>query len=464
MQLSSEHLFSLICTLLIVIGLGLYAAKKVKTAADYAIGGQSTGVSIVAGTIIGTILGGASTVGTAQLAFTIGLSAWWFTLGAGIALLLLGAFYARPLRSSCLQTIPQFLVVNYGPAAGPLGSITSSVGIFFSLVANILSAMPLVYAIFALNSWQAASVVFFLIVVYVFFGGLWGTGLVGVFKTVLIYVTLVTVAVLSYRGLGGIEGIKTCFPAYPWFSLFGRGFWIDFGSGLSLIVGTLSTQTYIQAVYAAKDVQAARCGAIAAGLIALPIGIPSILVGLFMKVNHPTINAIEALPLFILNYLPHWLGGIALATLLLASIGSAAGLALGVGTMLSRDIIGKILKAPSDAIMLKVSRLTVLLITLAAVMVTFGNLKSLVLEWNYLSMGLRGAGTFLPLTMAVFMPGRINGFWALWSMGAGAATSLLWKIIIPDGIDPLYAGLIVCALFILIGYIRRQQRPVNCKE
>ena len=89
---------------------------------------------MVSGTIVGTIIGGASTVGTAQLAFSVGFSAWWFTLGAGIALLVMAAFYAGPLRASKLQTIPQFLALHYGARAGKLAAVAASVGIFFSIV------------------------------------------------------------------------------------------------------------------------------------------------------------------------------------------------------------------------------------------------------------------------------------------------------------------------------------------
>jgi SSS family solute:Na+ symporter len=448
---TSEHIYGLVITLLIVTFVGLGAARKVKNAADFAVGGRRSGVTLVAGTIIGTIIGGASTVGTAQLAFTVGLSAWWFTLGAGLALIFLALFYARPLRSTGLETIPQFLVVSYGPAAGPLTSLASSAGIFFSVVANILSAVPLVTAIFAFDSLQAAGLVFLLVVVYVFFGGVWGTGLVGVVKTLLILVMLAAVGWVTWREMGGIAGFTAAFPAYPWFSLFGRGFWVDAGSGLSLIVGTLSTQTYIQAIYAARDADTARRGAVVAALITLPTGIPAVMVGMFMRLHHPDIPPIEALPLFILQYLPPWLGGVSIAALLLAAVGSAAGLALGVGTMLSRDIFGLWAKAAGPRAGLWLNRAVVLLVTLAAALFTFGNLRSLVLEWNFLSMGLRGAGIFLPLSAAVFWPGRIKKKTAIWSMAAGAGVSLVWKIIFPQGLDPLYAGLAASALLLAAG-------------
>ena len=39
---------------------------------------------------MGTLVGGSSTIGTAQLAFDYGISAWWFTLGGGV-----GAYFAE---------------------------------------------------------------------------------------------------------------------------------------------------------------------------------------------------------------------------------------------------------------------------------------------------------------------------------------------------------------------------------
>ena len=108
MQLTATHYISLAVTLLVTLLPGLLAARRVKSADDYNVGGRSSGAGLVAGTIIGTIVGGAATVGTAQLGFKLGLTAWWFTLGSGIALLLMAAFYAVPLRRSSLTTIAEY--------------------------------------------------------------------------------------------------------------------------------------------------------------------------------------------------------------------------------------------------------------------------------------------------------------------------------------------------------------------
>ena len=123
-----------------VFGVSALMVMPLMAGAQMASGRPITIVApFVAGSIAGTVVGGGATVGTAQLAYSSGLSAWWFTLGSGIGLLILAAFYAKPLRNSGLETIPQFLVFYYGQTSGPLTSFVSSAGIFFSIAASLLS-------------------------------------------------------------------------------------------------------------------------------------------------------------------------------------------------------------------------------------------------------------------------------------------------------------------------------------
>lgn len=100
MELTIDHLIIMLLTVALVIGGGIYSARSVKSAEGYSLGGRSAGVPLVAGSIAGTVVGGGATVGTAQLAYSMGLSAWWFTLGSGIAFMLMGLFYAGKLRAT----------------------------------------------------------------------------------------------------------------------------------------------------------------------------------------------------------------------------------------------------------------------------------------------------------------------------------------------------------------------------
>ncbi|WP_088226620.1 sodium:solute symporter family protein [Desulfosporosinus sp. FKB] len=451
MHLTTVHIIFIILAVVFVIGVGVYSGTRVKSAEDFAGGGRAS-APLVAGIIMGTLVGGSSTVGTAQLAFQVGVSAWWFTLGAGIGCLALGLFLAKPLRESGKETIPQFLVSTYGPNSGPITTVFSSIGIFLNVVAQILAANALLASMFGLNLITGSLISIILVVLYVFFGGNAGSGMTGIAKLLLLYSSLIVVGVLAYSQAGGIAGITSHFPAFPTFSLFGRGFEIDFAAGFSLLVGVISTQTYFGALFAAKDAATARRGALISAILIPPTGIAGILVGLYMKMNFPKMSAAEALPTFVINYLPSWFSGIVLGTLLIAVIGTGAGLVLGISTMLTKDVYKRFI-APqaSDRTVLFVSRgLLVVVAALNLVFVT-GNLKSLILQWSFLSMGLRGCTVCIPLLGAIFFKDKVSSKAGLIALVLGPVACLAWKLIYPKGIDPLYIGLLASFVCLVIG-------------
>ena len=457
MQLTSTHFFSLIITLLATMLPGILAARQVKSAEDYNVGGRSAGAGMVAGTIIGTIVGGAATVGTAQLGFKLGLTAWWFTLGSGIALMLMAIFYSVPLRRSGLTTIAEFLVTNYGKPAGWLATLSACAGIFFSIVASTLTALHLVAAIFNVPLTLAAGVIILVTAALVFFGGLSSSGMAGIFKIMLIFASIFVGGFLAYSDMGGYAGMRAVLPEQPWFSLFGRGV----GDGLfslgAMIVGVISTQTYVQAIFSAKNGRAAAAGCLSAALVVIPVGLPSVMIGMFMHAQHPEINSIDALPLYLATYLPEWLGGIGLAAVLLSALGSIAGLALGVGTMISRDVVTKVWTGLTAQGQLWASRLSVLAVSVAAMVFVFLHLDSSVLEWNYLSMALRGSGIFLPLTFCIFFPRKVRASMGVAAMGAGIFAALFWRHVSSIEVNSLLPALCYNLFFLMIGLFWKER-------
>ena len=118
MHLSALHVVGLVATILLIIGIGVYSGRKVKSAADFSSGGGKAGSWIVCGAIMGTLVSSQATIGTAQLAFSYGMSAWWFTLGSGIGCLILALGYAAPFRrSGCRENWWQ--TRPWASAAGP---------------------------------------------------------------------------------------------------------------------------------------------------------------------------------------------------------------------------------------------------------------------------------------------------------------------------------------------------------
>ena len=93
----------------------------------------------------------------------------------------------------------------------------------------------------------------------------------------------------------------------------------------ALVLGVLSTQTYAQSVLAGRSDRVAVSGALWSALLIPPIGLGSALVGMVMRMRHPDMTPAQAFPRFVLEFMPDWLGGVVLATLLITVLVAGAG-------------------------------------------------------------------------------------------------------------------------------------------
>ena len=448
MEISTAQLALMLATIALVLASGLYAARSIRSAEGFSLNGRSAGAPLVAGTIAGTCVGGGATVGTAQLAYSLGLSAWWFTLGTGIALVVMGLFYARPLRRTSLETIPEFLGIRYGKSASVFSSLVSSVGIFFSAVASMLPGLHLISTLFGVGYGTAAFALIALVACYVFFGGMKSAGVGGILKMIVLWLSLCLAGVTAWRGLPALTA-ATPLASGTW-SLGHAGAQSIAAGLLSLIVGIISTQSYIQAIFSAANPRTATVGAFTAALIVIPVGLPSSIIGIYMHAAAPDIAPILALPTYLFTHAGTLIGSIAMGGIVLSLVGSIGGLSLGIGTMLSHDVFAPLLAVKSEGRLLLLNRLMVLLVMALAALFAICFIDSEVLVWNYLSMALRGGGIFLPLTLAIFFPERLSPRWAIASMLLSTAAAVA-AAAFESAIHPLFIGLIVSAALILPG-------------
>ena len=455
--ISSTHIIGMIITLLVIVGFGLYAGTRVKDERDFAGSSRKGGAAVVAGTIMGTMVGGNATIGTAQLAFLYGLDAWWFCIGAGIGFLALGTFMLKPIYASKITTIPEYLVGTYGPAIGPISSIFTSFGIFFNVIANGLAAVALLTSVVNLNPTVAVIITILITLAYVMAGGIQGTGIVGTVKILLLYAAMIAAAGLALYQFGGIRAMYHAFPEpFPWFSLFGRGVSRDLAAGFSVVVGVICTQTYIQAVAATRSFGKARLGALLSAFLIPPFGVCGVLVGLYMRAhlaNFPGLitASSQVLPVFILHYMPPLFAGIILATLFISVIGTIAGLNLGISTMLTRDIYKPyIAKEANDQKALWVQRTLILGLCVVAVVCVRSSLGKLLLGFAFLSMGLRGCTALFPFLGAMFCKRLVTPAGGIAAAISGPLTDFIWHSLYPKGMSSLYPGLMVSAIVLIV--------------
>ena len=448
------ELVGVIVTVVLILALSIYSGTKGKS------GSSKNGAVVTAGIIMGTLVGGSSTVGTAQLAYNYGMSAWWFTLGGGIACLVLALGFVGPLRHNGGKTLISMVENEFGASAGMAASILNTVGTFINIISQMIAASAVLAVLFpSLGLYWELIISMIFMILYVVIGGQKGAGMVGILKLCLLYISMVACAIIvliKCSGVGGfvdmVKGIDNP-DNIQFFSLFARGLGTDVGAGVSLLLGVLTTQTYASAVLSSKTDRSARTGALISTFMIPPIGIGGILVGLYMRANFPDIAAKTALTTFVTNYLPSALSGIVLGALFIAVVGTGAGLALGISFVLNENVLNRFTHRFDGPQKQKFMGRTWMVIVLAlACVLSMGSLGDMILNFAFMSMGLRAAAVFACLCAALFFPGKVNHKWALVSIITGPIAVFAGKAMsLP--FDSLFLGIGVGLLFVAIGAV-----------
>lgn len=444
-----QIIIGIIITITAILAISVFSGKAVKT--------KKANSVVVAGAIIGTLVGGSSTVGTAQLAYEYGMSAWWFTLGAGIACLILALVYAKPFYRSGHKTLMGFITDEYGKKNGVIASVFSSVGSFINIISQLIAATAIIAVVFpdlSLTFSLLASAI--IMILYIIFGGVKGSGLVGTLKMILLYASMVATGILVLHLSGGFSAFGDMVSKIDnpdninLYSLFARGWGKDLGACMSLILGVITTQSYAQAIFAAGNEKQAVKGALIGSVLIPPIGIGGILVGLYMRVVHPGIMSKTALTYFVTQYMPPLFSGVVLGALYIAIVGTGAGLALGIAIMFKNDILPLLKNRVKITEKITEKKLIVVVLMLACVL-SMGPLGDTILNFAFMSMGLRGATIFVPLCFAIFGRGRICDKYATASIIAGPVTVLVFNIVKVLPFDPLFAGVLASGVIMIAG-------------
>src|SRR4051812_49594957 len=109
---------------IISVGIGLWAAMRVKNTADYAVAGRSLPLYVVTATVFATWFGSETVLGIPATFLREGLGGVVADpFGASMCLILVGLFFARPLYRMNLLTIGDFYRNKYGRIVEVLTSL-----------------------------------------------------------------------------------------------------------------------------------------------------------------------------------------------------------------------------------------------------------------------------------------------------------------------------------------------------
>ena len=322
-------------------------------------------------------------------------------------------------------------------------------------MSQVISGVALVTTVVKISETVATTMVVCLMLFYVFFGGAWGAGMVGFVKTSLLCALTVLCALVVLHQVDMNTLLEL--PQKQYWNLFSRGIVKDGGAGLSVVFGIMTTQAYFLPVISANDLGTARKGCLAGGFLTVLVGVAGILVGLFMRVAMPDTPSALVLPVFAVTYLPGFVAGIILATLLVTLVGSGAGSALGISTILTMDVYIPYFRPNlTGKEQLRFSRASVFALLVLAALLAAGEAGSLILQWSFLSMGLRASVAFFPLMFALFFPGKVSAKFAFAAVIAAPVVTML-SFLFLESIDPLFPGMAVSSMICLLGCPRKKK-------
>ncbi len=436
------------------------------TSANFALAGRTLPWPLVSMSIVGLAIGGASTVGVAEQAFRVGLSAGWYNVAWGLGAIITGCWLAARYRALGITTLTELLERYFDKKTVMLGVVCQVliqvviISLQYVAGGSILHALLPEY--FDMTTGMLTSAVVFIGITYI--GGMWSASLSNILNVTLIYVGI-AVAVFK-QPLGSPAALAAALPA--------SGPWLDPIAGVGvkgilswitvMVTVNLSLQSIIQIALGAKDGREAKLGFISGGLLMLPIGFLAAWLGLCAKASAPGVAAASALPTAIIALDPV-LAGLTLTALWAADISTACSLLLGASTMISRDIYKRYLNpAASDEAVRRIMEWSVIGTGALTFIMALGVSGIL----NTLMLGLSlTAGFSVILLSALFRPALCTKSAGFYTLSAGLLTLLAWQMVPASRLlpHPIYQEWIICSLvFGLVSWYERKQVPSPLPE
>ncbi|MEN8005703.1 MAG: sodium:solute symporter family protein [Candidatus Krumholzibacteriota bacterium] len=394
----------------------------------YLLAGRGLPTIVVASLLAGLAVGGASTIGVAERAYGVGLSAGWYNAAWAAGAVVMGLFAARRYRRWEITTLPELFERHYGVGGrvlGVLGQLVIQVVItslqYVAGGAILSSLMP---EFFSFHGGMAATAVVFVGITLI--GGFWAAGLTNVVNVIVIYIGIVLGAILTLGDLGGFDGLQAKLPAgHPGFDLGAVGGGLILAWFIVMITTTHSTQSVIQVGFAARDEKTAARGYLLGAAIIAPVGFISALLGMAAAVLYPGIVPAEALPKVVLGLNP-LAAGIILAGLWAADVSTASALLLGSATLVTNDLIRRFgpweIDAARDQLVCRVTVAVLSVVTFALALTVTGILKMLLV-----ALTLTTSYTLIVL-MTMLAPQLCRRGSAVWTLGMTKLALVVWLV------------------------------------
>ncbi|GAB0174590.1 MAG: sodium:solute symporter family protein [Candidatus Altimarinota bacterium] len=433
-------LFWILLYIVISIGIGLYASRKVRTDTDYILAGRGLPLYIVIATTFATWFGSETVLGTSSTFLNEGLLGILADpFGAGLCLILVGFFFAKPLYEAGVKTLGDFYRNKYGRTVELLASMMIIVS-YVGWVSAQIVALGLIFDIltegsaFGVLTQMHWSIIGGLIVlIYTFFGGMWSVALTDFFQMIIIVVgmTIAALYVVDLPGASGVSHVIREASISGKFNLFPEG--LSFSGLIAILVavltmgfGSIPQQDVFQRVLSANSKENAKRGGVIGGSLYIIVAFLPIMLGFAAFMIAPELvngsdDTQRVLPTLILEATPVFVQVMFFGALLSAIMSTASGTLLAPSALFMENILRPALPDMSDRKALFLTRGTVIgffLIIISFVVYKYNQEEAQIFTMVENAYKITLAGAFVPLAAAIIHK-RVHTISALLSMLSG---------------------------------------------
>lgn len=446
------------------VGIGLWAALRVKNTADFAAAGHSLPLPIVTATVFATWFGSETVLGIPATFLKNGFGGIVADpFGSSLCLILVGLFFARHLYNRRMLTIGDFFREKYGRTVEVLVTLCIVVS-YLGWVAAQIKALGLVFNVVsegAITQTGGMLIGAGSVLIYTLFGGMWAVAITDFIQMIIIVVGMLYIGGEMTAQTGGIGVVIERASAAGKFN-----FWpemnlasiLGFVAALcTMMLGSIPQQDVFQRITSSKNVNIAVQAALLGGVLYFIFAfVPLYLAYSATIINPGLVNQYldtdpqMILPKLIMNHAPLIAQVMFFGALLSAIKSCASATLLAPSVTFAENIVRGFFKHLSDQDLLKIMRITVLCFT---VVVTFFAINSQLSIFKMVESAYKVTlvAAFVPLAFGVYWS-RANSLGGLLSVVFGLTMWISCEILAPNAImPPQLAGLCASIVGMLIG-------------
>jgi solute:Na+ symporter, SSS family len=460
--------------LLITIAIGLWAARRVKTTADFAIAGRHLPLIMIVTTTFATWFGSETVLGIPATFIHDGLvGVVEDPFGAGTCLILVGLFFAAKLYRMTLLTISDYYRERYGRGVEVMCSLiiilsylgwvaaqVTALGLVFNILSEGIIGKPLGMAI------GTAS-----ILAYTLFGGMWSVAVTDFIQMIILVSGLFILAIFAGHQAGGASKVLELATSKHLFNFLPAANFKDIlffiAAAMTMMLGSIPQQDVFQRVMSAKDIKAATRGPVIGGVLYILFAfVPMFLVTSALIIMPDTVEALlktgqkvdsqMILPALVKNHMPFVMQVLFFGALLSAIKSTASATLLAPSVTFVENIWRQFFPRQSDRQELRTMRWAVLIFSIFVCMYAIALQGTPIYEQVSGAYQVTLVGAFVPLAAGLFWK-KANTQGAVASIVAGVLAWLLCLYSpVGEAFPPQLGGFSMAVLGMFLGSLAPQ--------